>query len=117
MLDVPMCTVCATVVFPPRALCPRCGSADWTSTVAEFGTLEQLTVANGTAVAAVRLDVGPVIIARGGSELESGDRVIVSLVAGTLEATPARRRDDGDRSDVPASVRTEKEGFEPSMEV
>ncbi len=69
---IPMCSACGGAVFPPRALCPRCGGRAWTTAEAATGTVEELTERDGTRIASVRTDLGPVVIARAASEAERG---------------------------------------------
>ena len=74
-LAVPVCTECGHAVFPPRALCPRCGAATWQTVAVDDGVVEELTERDGVTIVAVRLDAGPVIVARGRPPLERGARV------------------------------------------
>jgi uncharacterized OB-fold protein len=72
---LPVCSACGDAVFPPRALCPRCGGRAWTTEEAATGIVEELTERDGTRIASVRTDRGPVVIARATSEVERGSVV------------------------------------------
>jgi uncharacterized OB-fold protein len=74
-LAVPVCEACGHAVFPPRALCPRCDSSSWETVHVDDGVVEELTERDGVTIASVRLDAGPVIVARGRPPLERGARV------------------------------------------
>jgi hypothetical protein len=83
-------TVCANghAVFPPRALCPRCGSRDWHEASAGPGTAEQVTTHRaGGELASVALDAGPVVIARADG-VEAGARVALEDDQGRIIALP-----------------------------
>jgi len=73
-------SVCANghAVFPPRALCPRCGSRDWHEEPAGPGTAEQVTTHRaGGRIASVALDSGPTVVARADG-IEPGSRVALT---------------------------------------
>jgi uncharacterized OB-fold protein len=72
---LPVCSACGDAVFPPRALCPRCGGRTWTTAEAATGTVEELTERDGTRIASIRTDLGPVVIARVKSKVERGSVV------------------------------------------
>jgi uncharacterized OB-fold protein len=58
--------VCANghAVFPERLLCPVCGSSEWHSGESPIAEVEAVTdLADGTRIASVRLDAGPLVIA------------------------------------------------------
>jgi uncharacterized OB-fold protein len=74
-LAIPVCASCATAAFPPRVLCPSCGSREWTTVDAVGGTVVGLTEHRGIVIASVRSDAGPVIIARAIRPLEPGEAV------------------------------------------
>jgi len=59
-----VCEGCGQVVFPERALCPRCGDARWREQPLDDGLVEQATEHRGAPIASVRSDLGPVVIAR-----------------------------------------------------
>lgn len=69
---LPVCSACGDAVFPPRALCPHCGGRDWATAEAATGTVEEVTERDGTRIASVRTDLGPVVIARAPSGVERG---------------------------------------------
>jgi uncharacterized OB-fold protein len=89
------CGSCELVVFPPRLLCPRCGSRDWRDTEIATGVVEQATTArsrrrpDGVALGAVRLSEGGVAIARLEDGASPGDEVVVDVRGAAIVA---RRR-------------------------
>jgi uncharacterized OB-fold protein len=95
-LQVPVCRECRRPAFPPPRACPNCGATDWEERPAGAGAVEQLTTLRRVAGAAidpplrlvsVRLEAGPVLIARAGESVEVGSTVaIVTLADGALEA-------------------------------
>jgi len=76
-LRVTVCT-CGHAVFPPRVLCPRCGSRDWHDEPAGPGTAEQLTT---------HRDRGPVVVARADG-IAAGARVTLEDDYGRMIAFP-----------------------------
>ena len=89
-LRVQVCSACGNAVFPPRALCPRCGSRDRREEPAGPGTVEQVTTHRaGGSVASVALDLGPVVVARATEGLAPGVRVTLGDDAGAPVATTA----------------------------
>ena len=84
------CAGCGQVVFPPRPLCPRCGSGDWRPAVGRTGVVAEVTWRTSRAspgagptgdpvsgervqLAAVRSDLGPLVTAVGpAGDLEPG---------------------------------------------
>jgi uncharacterized OB-fold protein len=70
-----VCESCGTVVCPARALCPRCGASSWREVPAGSGLVEETTRVGGAAIASVRLDSGPVVVARVSEDAAPGDRV------------------------------------------
>jgi uncharacterized OB-fold protein len=87
-LPVPVCTVCGTAAFPPRALCPRCASAQWRDEPVDAGVVEGVTCRDGTLIAAVRTPLGPLVVVRLVSAARSGDSVSVDLVRSVPTAFP-----------------------------
>lgn len=74
------CEACGHTIFPPRALCPRCGSPHSFEQVALNGTVEQVTTSRtGSRIVLVATDLGPLVIARAAESIVSGSRV--ALVA------------------------------------
>lgn len=95
-LRIPVCDRCALAIWPPRSRCPRCGGGAWGDGDGSGGRAEQTTDlagADGVRLATVRLDAGPVVIARAPG-VDPGDRVTLSLDAGALQADP-RPEDQG----------------------
>jgi len=86
-LLVPVCEN-GHAVFPPRALCPRCGSRDWHDQPAGPGTAEQVTTHRaGGQIASVALDLGPVVVARADG-VAPGARVRLDESQGKMIAFP-----------------------------
>lgn len=71
-LRMDVCRSCGHVVFPSRALCPACGSADWGPIDAHQGTAEQVTEWEGITIASIRSDLGPVVVVRCLGDLSLG---------------------------------------------
>lgn len=90
-LQVPVCDDCGTARWPPRVRCSVCGGASCSPGDGSHGVAEQTTdVAGDPAVrlATVRLDAGPVVVARAPG-VADGDRVIVVLDEhGALDVRP-----------------------------
>jgi uncharacterized protein len=83
-LTVWECASCGLAVFPRRLGCPRCGSAEWRRRTAETGVVEESTLlrrAPGRAlhgpvrIGSVRLDAGPMVVARLAPAAGAGMRV------------------------------------------
>ena len=86
-LRVPVCEN-GHAVFPPRAVCPRCGSHEWHVAPAGPGTAEQLTTHRaGGHIASVALDAGPVVVARADG-IDPGSRVVLEDDQGRIIALP-----------------------------
>ena len=68
-----VCEGCGAVVFPARALCPRCGESRWRAEPLAGCVVEQATVHRGVPIASVRSDLGPVVVAR--ADAPAGARV------------------------------------------
>lgn len=95
--EVSLCAACARPAFPPRPVCPSCGGRSWESRVAARGVVEartwryhrvreerRLAVVEWwdlyrVPLAFVRLDLGPVVIARSPDDAAVG--ATVRLVA------------------------------------
>jgi len=83
MPGVPMrvCAACASPAFPPRAVCPRCGSIDWEIVETPSGTVLAATEHRATWILSIQTDLGPVVVARGDGPAEPGERVALELAA------------------------------------
>ena len=96
-LRVSVCRTCGRTVFPPRLLCPGCGGASWRGAPAGPGAVEEVTTVRhavgagevAVSLASVRLDTGPVVVARLDGEALPGDRVELLAVDGA-PTVPAR---------------------------
>jgi len=74
---MPVCVACGHAVFPPRALCPRCGGADWRSTAAGRAIVENTTERDGVRIGVVLSERGPRVVARLDGAVEPGDVVLL----------------------------------------
>jgi uncharacterized OB-fold protein len=109
-LPIGRCRACGTVLFPQRAVCPRCWSTDLEETVTRRGTVEQVTHREHRPremrrppvggwddrvvvwLASVRTEAGPVVIAWCPEELRPGAVVELGISSGVptaRAATPA----------------------------
>jgi len=92
-VPVQVCTECGEAAFPARALCPRCGARDHHVELATAGVAEQVTThRNGGAIASVRTDLGPVVIARAENGIAADAHVELDMDGGAPVARtrPAR---------------------------
>lgn len=87
-LTVHACTACGHVVFPARALCPRCGASEWRAVEAADGVVQEETAVGGVAVVEVRTDAGPVVVARADGRLARGARARLDADGGVPVASP-----------------------------
>jgi uncharacterized OB-fold protein len=95
-----VCATCGAAAFPPRVICPRCGSIEWNATEARQGTVEAATENSGVRVATVRTDQGPLLIARLTCEAKIGAIVVLT------------QAHDGSTDQRPAVTATCKDGFD-----
>ncbi len=95
-----VCRTCGRPAFPRRALCPACGGHWWRHEHAADGVVEEVTTVrhaadapDGAAVvlASVRLDAGPVVVARLEGAAGTGARVALVAVDGAPVAQPRER--------------------------
>lgn len=86
-LEIQRCERCGTSVFPDRLWCPGCGVAELRHVASGPGRVEQETELRRTAdpirLGTVRLDAGPMVIARLSRHARAGTEVY-------LELTPSR---------------------------
>ena len=86
-LQIQRCEQCGTNAFPDRLWCPGCGGATLQHVPAGPGRVEQETALRRSAepirLATVRLDSGPMVIARLSRHARAGTQV-------HLELTPSR---------------------------
>ncbi len=80
-LQIQRCPACDTTWFPDRLRCPTCGGplnriAAGAGTVEEHTTLRRQ---NDTKIASVRLDAGPVVIARLADATKAQPRVRLTV--------------------------------------
>ena len=92
VLYVSSCRSCGRRAFPPRALCPHCGGAAWSREPAGQGVVEEATRVGAVSLASVRLDAGPVVVARLDADAGPGDRVELHTVDGAPVAVEATSR-------------------------
>ena len=99
-LVVWVCRTCGRAAFPRRALCPACGGASWRHERAEEGVVEEITTVKhaveaadrpAVILASVRLDTGPVVVARLERPADPGTRVGLAAVDGAPVALPRGR--------------------------
>jgi uncharacterized OB-fold protein len=78
-LRIQRCGECDAAWFPDRLRCPRCGGRSWRRIAAGTGTVEELTAEPREAIelASIRLDAGPVVIARLEPGTAPGARVLL----------------------------------------
>ncbi len=93
-LPVAVCVECGHAVFPPRALCPRCGAERWRQEAVEQGVVEERTALQRRAalraegdgapvyIASVRTAAGPVVIARSPDDAPPGAAVRLEMEGG-----------------------------------
>lgn len=101
------CRSCGYLAYPPRILCPRCGSGEWKRRMAASGVVTEVTVRRpvfkrrqlpwgnwldqeATRLAAVQSDAGVRIIARVPEGVEIGDRVSLVAQGSTAIALPGQ---------------------------
>jgi hypothetical protein len=97
-LDIFVCDRCGRAAFPRRILCPDCGSAEWRRHEAGPGTVEEVTVLRrgpgrdypGVRIGSVRLDEGPLVVARLEPGAAAGSRVRLRDDGGAPVAAPLR---------------------------
>lgn len=85
-----VCTGCGRGAFPRRLLCPDCGGGEWTEAESE-GVVEEVTVLRrgpgrtyepAPSIGSVRLDLGPLVVARLEAGTAPGDRIRLRLDGG-----------------------------------
>jgi len=78
-LQIQRCERCGTHAFPDRLWCPGCGAGELRHVAAGPGRVEEETSlrrsAESVRLGTVRLDSGPVVIARLATGAEAGARV------------------------------------------
>jgi hypothetical protein len=78
-LQIQRCERCGTSAFPDRLWCPGCGASELRHAPAGLGRVEQETALGRSAepvrLATVRLDSGPMVIARLETDTETGTQV------------------------------------------
>jgi len=82
-LEIQQCLRCSAAWFPDRLRCPGCGARKWQRVPAGEGTVEQDTwvhrppAPDGAPVrlGSIRLDAGPIVIARLQEDVGTGRRV------------------------------------------
>ncbi len=74
-LRVAVCGACGKASFPPPYLCPACGAREWREEEVASGTLEALADRGEVQLGAVRLEQGPLVIARVEGGAQAGAKV------------------------------------------
>ena len=94
-LRVHVCAACGRAWFPRRLLCPACGGGEWNERETTGGVVEVATELRrvpgadvSVGIASVRLDEGPVVVARLDGAA-TGARVGVGSENGAPVARPA----------------------------
>lgn len=100
MTGLAVCTACGRAAFPRPLWCAACGGDEWRDEELGAGRVEETTfvrrapgrVLDAPArLASVRLDAGPVVVARLDPGASAGVRVWVELDGGAPVARPIRR--------------------------
>lgn len=108
MTGLAVCTACGRAAFPPPSWCAACGGDGWREEELGAGTVEETTflrrapgrrLDHAVRMGSVRLDVGPVVIARLLPGASAGVRVWLELDGGAPLARPIRS--PGRRSGAP----------------
>jgi uncharacterized OB-fold protein len=89
-LEIQICSACGVGLFPDRLRCPRCGNLQLHREPAGPGRVEEATRLHRTAVqhpspiriASVRLQAGPVVVARLDDGIGPGTDVRLELTPG-----------------------------------
>jgi uncharacterized OB-fold protein len=95
-VDVAACDGCGRLAFPAPVVCHRCGSTTWGSRRLERGIVEELAqvrhAPGGTSgdvvIASVRLDRGPLVVARLAGGITAGAPVRVAAGHAGIRADP-----------------------------
>jgi uncharacterized protein len=96
-VPVSICSACGHAVFPAHLLCPRCGAGEWRSEDVGAGVVQEATLverapggplAAPVALGSIRLEGGPVVVARLEARLERGDSVRLEYRDGVPVAYP-----------------------------
>jgi uncharacterized OB-fold protein len=93
-LQIQRCERCGTNAFPDRLWCPGCGAGELRHVPAGPGHIEEETTlrrpTNPVRLGTVRLDTGPLVIARLSREARTGTQVHLELTPSrTIWARPA----------------------------
>jgi len=80
-LRVWRCERCRGVVFPERALCPRCGGDSLAEEMVDAGTATEVTSHRGTRIACVEVE-GTRILARADEGVRPGSPVALAADGG-----------------------------------
>jgi uncharacterized protein len=94
-LQIQRCERCEANVFPDRLWCPGCGASTWQQVPAGPGRVEEETTLRRSAepvrLGTVRLETGPLVIARLATQATAGTEVrLERTTEGTIwaRATP-----------------------------
>jgi uncharacterized OB-fold protein len=95
-VNIPACASCGRLAFPKPEVCRRCGSSAWAERRLERGVVEELTrvqhaiggASGDVLIASVRLDGGPVVVARLRGDAEAGAAVRVTASPAGIRADP-----------------------------
>lgn len=102
VLEIPVCAACGLAAFPPHLMCSRCGAMAWHAEVAARGIAEEITLlrravgsdpnAPPIALASIRTELGPTVIARLDGSVAAGDDVELEMARGVIHARQALPR-------------------------
>lgn len=104
---VAKCRSCGYLAYPPRLICPTCGSIEFRKQILEQGTVEEVTVRrpvtkrrqlpwgnwldqHATRLASIKSDLGPRVVALVPEDVGVGDRVTLRSQASTAIALPGQ---------------------------
>jgi hypothetical protein len=83
---VQACGACGHLRWPPRPVCPRCGATGFEARAAGRGVVEEVTRVGEVVLASVRVEAGPVVIARLTRDAVAGVPVALRWSGGALVA-------------------------------
>jgi uncharacterized OB-fold protein len=108
---VAQCAGCGRLAFPAPLVCHRCGADSWQTSRIDTGVAEEvanvLHAVGGTSeavtVGSVRLDDGPLVVARVLGDIEPGQPVRVARTEGGICASPiGETREQGASATCPS---------------
>ena len=76
---IQVCDGCGNAMFPPRLLCPKCGSPATHEQAVHDGTLEDFAERGDVIVGTVRVAQGPILVARVVGQPQRGQTVALDV--------------------------------------